>query len=115
MDHPLRCTLKELSGAIRAKRLSPVELMAATLERIDATHDHLNAIVARRDQEELVAEARRAEDRAARRQARPLQRTPLGCPARAEPAWLHTSQRSLCFCHHRPSPNPIQGPTLTRS
>src|SRR5260370_20717215 len=95
MDHPLRCTLKELSGAIRAKRLSPVELMAATLERIDATHDHLNAIVARRDQEELVAEARRAEDRAARGEARPLEGIPLGVQDPEDAARLVTSQGTL--------------------
>ena len=56
MDHPLRLTLTELTEALRAKRVSPVEVMEASLERIDATHERLNAIVARRPTDELIAE-----------------------------------------------------------
>jgi aspartyl-tRNA(Asn)/glutamyl-tRNA(Gln) amidotransferase subunit A len=115
MDHPLRCTLKELSDAIRAKRLSPVELMAATLERIDATHDHLNAIVAQRDEEELVAEARRAEDRAARGEARPLEGIPLGVKDLEDAAGLVTSQGSLVFRDHVASQDSIQVERLKRA
>jgi hypothetical protein len=66
MTHPLRCTLKELTEAIHAKRVSPTELMAMTLDRIDETHDRLNAIVARRTREDLMAAARLAEDRIGR-------------------------------------------------
>jgi aspartyl-tRNA(Asn)/glutamyl-tRNA(Gln) amidotransferase subunit A len=115
MDHPVRCTLKELSDAIRAKRLSPVELMAATLARIDATHDDLNAIVARRDEEELVAEARRAEDRAARGEARPLEGIPLGVKDLEDAAGLVTSQGSLVFRDHVASQDSIQVERLKRA
>jgi aspartyl-tRNA(Asn)/glutamyl-tRNA(Gln) amidotransferase subunit A len=97
MSHPLRCTLKELTDAIHAKRLSPTELMEITLDRIDRTHDRLNAIVSRRSREELMAEARLAEQRIARGTPRPLEGVPLGVKDLEDAAGLVTSHGSLLF------------------
>ena len=57
----LRWSLVELTTALRARRVSAVELMEAVLARIDETHADLNAVVARRDRDALLAEARAAE------------------------------------------------------
>ena len=46
-----------LAGAIRAKRLSAVEVMTAYLDHIDATNPRVNAIVALQDREALLREA----------------------------------------------------------
>jgi aspartyl-tRNA(Asn)/glutamyl-tRNA(Gln) amidotransferase subunit A len=97
MENPLAATLVELASAIRSKRLSPVELMEMTLRRIDATHADLNAIVARRDAADLLADARLAEDRAARGEARPLEGIPLGVKDLEDVAGLVTSHGSKPF------------------
>ncbi|MGV6889778.1 amidase [Rhodophyticola sp. SM2404] len=51
----------ELSGAIAAREVSPVEVMRESLARIDALNPALNAIVSLRDREALMGEARLAE------------------------------------------------------
>ena len=51
----------ELSLKIARRELSPVELMRATLARIDAVNGDVNAIVSLRDREVLMGEARLAE------------------------------------------------------
>lgn len=52
----------ELSEAIRRGQISPSEVMAATLERIDRLNPDYNAIVSLRDHDALMAEARASED-----------------------------------------------------
>ncbi len=49
--------LTEITRLLSERKLSPVELMEATLARIDATHETLGAFVALRSREELLAEA----------------------------------------------------------
>jgi amidase len=51
----------ELARALTARRLSAEELMAATLDRIEALNPRHNAIVALRPREALMAEARAAD------------------------------------------------------
>jgi amidase len=51
-----------LSQMIVQRRISPSEVMAAVLDRIDAVNPKVNAIVALRDRDALVAEARAADD-----------------------------------------------------
>jgi aspartyl-tRNA(Asn)/glutamyl-tRNA(Gln) amidotransferase subunit A len=97
VDHPLRLTLTELTEALRAKRVSPVEVMEASLERIDATHERLNAIVARRPTDELIADAKAASERIARGEARPLEGVPLGVKDLEDVAGMVTSHGSLVF------------------
>ena len=52
-----------LSRALAANELSAVELMQATLDRIDGVNGAVNAIVSLRDRDALVAEARAADAR----------------------------------------------------
>ena len=60
----------ELAGAIRERRVSCVELMNATLAQIARLNPTVNAIIALREPEELVAEARVLDDEVARGQLR---------------------------------------------
>jgi len=78
MEDLLRLSLCELTGTLRSRRASPLELMQVVLDRIEQTHADLNAFVALRDREQLLAEARAAEERIGRGEARPLEGIPLG-------------------------------------
>src|SRR5512139_2477637 len=97
MNELLGMTLMELTQALRARKASPLELMRATLARVDATHADLNAVVARRDPEELLRDARTAEARITRSEARPLEGIPLGVEDLEDAEGLVTSQGSLPF------------------
>jgi Asp-tRNA(Asn)/Glu-tRNA(Gln) amidotransferase A subunit family amidase len=55
-----------LASALRSKTVSCVELMSATLDRIEALNPRFNAFVALRDREDLVAEARARDAQPAR-------------------------------------------------
>jgi amidase len=55
-----------LAAAVRARRLSCVEVMGAFLDRIDQVNPTANAIVARRDRDALIAEARHHDERLGR-------------------------------------------------
>ncbi|MEP3844934.1 MAG: amidase [Paracoccaceae bacterium] len=54
----------DLSKALAQKDLSVAELMVATLDRIDAVNDRVNAIVSLRDRDDLIAEAQVADQSA---------------------------------------------------
>ncbi len=97
MTELLHLTLTDLLSTLAAKRASPVDLMKETLARVDATHDHLNAVVARRDPEALLAEAREAEARYVRGDARALEGIPLGVKDLEDAEGLVTSHGSLPF------------------
>jgi amidase len=49
--------LTRIVEMLARREMSAVELMQATLERIDATHEKLNAFVALRDRDALLADA----------------------------------------------------------
>jgi len=97
MNELLGLTLIELTERLRARRVSPVELMDAVLARIDATHHDLNAVVAMRDREALRRDAAAAAERIARGAARPLEGVPLGVKDLQDAEGLVTSQGSLPF------------------
>ena len=78
MHELLSLSLTELTERIRARAASPVELMQAVLDRIDETHADLNAVILRRDVDACLADARAAEQRVMRGEARPLEGIPLG-------------------------------------
>ena len=59
MSNPVALSLVDLTAALHAKKLSPVELMGAVLARIEATNPSLNAVVALHDRGELMAQAAR--------------------------------------------------------
>ena len=93
----LEKTLTELSEGIAARRISPVDLMEQTLARIAAVNPALNAVVALRDPDALMAEARAAAERVARGQARPLEGIPLGVKDLEDVEGLTTTHGSLVF------------------
>lgn len=61
----LNTSATELSRLVAARKLAPSELMAAVLARVAAVNPAINAIVSLRDPDELMAEARAADDRPA--------------------------------------------------
>jgi aspartyl-tRNA(Asn)/glutamyl-tRNA(Gln) amidotransferase subunit A len=89
--------LIELTERLRTKQVSPVELMDATLERIDATHAKLNAVVAMHDRDSLRRAAKLAETRIQRGEARPLEGVPLGVKDLEDAEGLTTTYGSLPF------------------
>lgn len=95
MNELLAASLTDQTEALRARRTSPVELMQVVLDRIDATHSALNAIVTMYPHEKLLAEARAAEERIARGEARPLEGIPFGVKDLEDAAGLVTSNGSL--------------------
>ncbi len=97
MDGPHALTLIELTEAIRTRKTSPVELMQAVLLRIDETNPELNAVVAMRDHEALMADAQAAEKRVMDGLARPLEGIPLGVKDLEDAAGLVTSMGSVPF------------------
>lgn len=97
MNELLKMTLVELAGAVHAKRVSPVEVMQAVLDRIDETNVDLNAVVAQRDPDCLLDEAAQAAERVAAGKARPLEGIPLGVKDLEDAAGLVTTQGSVPF------------------
>jgi amidase len=63
LDFP---TARSLAAAIRARQISPIEALDASLARVDAVDDKVNAVVWRNDDEARAA-ARRAADEVVRR------------------------------------------------
>jgi len=97
MSDLLRRPLTEITALLARRELSPVELMQATLERIDAVNGKTNAFVAMREREALLADARAAEARIQRGEARLLEGVPLGVKDLEDAAGLVTSHGSLPF------------------
>jgi aspartyl-tRNA(Asn)/glutamyl-tRNA(Gln) amidotransferase subunit A len=97
MNELLEKSLVDLTEALRSRKASPVELMQAVFDRIDETNGDLNAVVAMYDREKLLAEARGAEARIQRGEARPLEGVPLGVKDLEDAEGLVTSQGSLPF------------------
>ena len=95
MSNPIELSLVDLVGALRDRRLSPVELMGAVFRRLDERNAELNAVVAMYDRELLLSQAREAEGRIARGAARPLEGVPLGVKDLEDCAGLITSHGSI--------------------
>lgn len=115
MTQLLQKTLTELIDTLRAKKASPVELMQAVLDRIDETNGDLNAFVALRDREALLADARAAEDRIARGEARPLEGIPLGVKDLEDAEGLVNSRGSLVFKNNLAQRDSIQVERLRKA
>jgi len=97
MTDLLHRPLTEVTQLLADRDLSPVELMEATLSRIDATQEKLNAFVALRNREALLADARAAEERIQRGDRRPLEGIPLGVKDLEDVLGLVTSMGSVPF------------------
>ena len=91
----LHLALTQLLEALEKRSVSPVELMQAVLARADASE--LNALCARRDPESLLAEARAAEERIARGDARMLEGIPFAVKDLEDAAGLPTTRGSRLF------------------
>jgi aspartyl-tRNA(Asn)/glutamyl-tRNA(Gln) amidotransferase subunit A len=100
MTDLLREPLTSLVDRMRRRALSPVELLEATLDRIDARNEALNAFVLLREREALLAEARAAADRIARGEGRPLEGVPLGVKDLEDVEGLVTTYGSVPFRDH---------------
>ena len=97
MPELLNLSLIELTRTLHSGDASPAELMNAVFERIDATQETLNAVVAERDRDEALADARAAEARIARGDARPLEGIPLGVKDLENVAGMVTSYGSWLY------------------
>lgn len=88
----------EQAERIRAKDVSPVEVMQATLARVERLNPSLNAFVRLRPVDDLLAEARNIETRLLRGESvGPLAGLPLGVKDLEDAAGLPTSHGSLLF------------------
>ena len=92
-----RLSLTELLDVLATREASCVELMTATLDRVEATHPKLNAVVSQRPREELLADAEAADARRAAGDARPLEGVPLGVKDLEDVAGMVTSMGSRVF------------------
>src|SRR5262245_16443093 len=101
-------TLTELCETLHRRRASPVELMQAVLARIDETNPDLNAVCSRRDAEACLADARDAEARIARGEARALEGIPLGVKELEHAAGLPATQASPLFADRIASTDSVQ-------
>jgi aspartyl-tRNA(Asn)/glutamyl-tRNA(Gln) amidotransferase subunit A len=108
MSNPVELSLVDLTTALAQKKLSPVELMQAVLERIDATNPTLNAVVAMFPREQLFEQARAAEARIARGEGRPLEGVPLGVKDLEDCAGLVTSHGSLPYRNNLATKDSVQ-------
>jgi aspartyl-tRNA(Asn)/glutamyl-tRNA(Gln) amidotransferase subunit A len=97
MQNLLQLPLTDVVRSLTRKEASPIELMRSALERIEATNSRLNAFVAMRDEAALLAEARDAEARILRGEARPLEGVPLGVKDLEDVAGMVTSHGSKVF------------------
>jgi len=97
MAELLQRPLSDVCRLLERRELSAVELMQATLARIDALNPTLNAFVAFREREQLLADASAADVRLARGEARPLEGIPLGVKDLENAAGLVTSEGSVPF------------------
>jgi aspartyl-tRNA(Asn)/glutamyl-tRNA(Gln) amidotransferase subunit A len=93
----LTLSLVELTERLRRRAVSPVELMQIVLDRVDETHPDLNAVVVRREPAQCHAEARAAEERITRGEARPLEGIPLGVKELEPVAGLSWTECSPLF------------------
>ena len=92
-------TATEMCRAMAEGRLKPSELMEATLDRIDAVNPQVNAIVALRPRDELVAEARALDGVDA---TGPLFGLPVAVKDLQETKGLRTTMGSPIYADHVP-------------
>jgi amidase len=106
----------ELTQLIQARRLSARELMQAHLVRISLINPALNAIVAKLDDEQCLALAAAADDRAARREPLPpLHGLPIAFKDLQAATGLPFTRGSLIYQHEMPDVDSILVDRLRRA
>ena len=106
----------DLAAQIRTGELSPVELMRATLERIEAINPKVNALVSLRPAEQLLADAQSVADRLARGEdVGPLAGLPLGVKDLEDTVGLPNTHGSLLFKDFYPQRDTVQVARLKRA
>jgi aspartyl-tRNA(Asn)/glutamyl-tRNA(Gln) amidotransferase subunit A len=90
----------ELAARLQKRDISAEELARATLARIGATQETLNAFTRVRDEEAVLAEARAADERRARGDARALEGIPLAVKDLEDVEGMVTSHGSVPFKDH---------------
>ncbi|WP_207539913.1 amidase [Sabulicella rubraurantiaca] len=97
----------ELAAQIRAKRVSPVEAMRATLERAERSQPVLNAFVTL-CADQAMADAREAEAKVARgEELPPLHGVPLSVKDLIPTKGVRTTWGSRIFADHVPQHDPV--------
>lgn len=105
----------ELAQAIRARELSPVELMEASLRRIDQVNPVLNAFIAMR-REEALGEARAAAERiAADEEAGLLAGLPFGVKELEDAEGFPSTHASVPFKDNWPERDSVQVERLKKA
>jgi amidase len=94
----------EIMADVAARRVAPSEVMAATLDRIAAVNPLLNAIVALRDADTLMAEARAADDAA---RSGPLHGLPVAIKDFVAVRGVVSTMGSPLFAGHVPEADDI--------
>lgn len=98
---PYELSLTAVAAAIRAGRLSPVELVDSVLERVERLEPHLNAYATVTAEQARHAARKAADDIAAGRSRGPLHGIPMGLKD-----LIDVSRRG----HHRQLPGPRRPP-----
>lgn len=97
MSSLLSLSLVELTALLQARKGSPVELMTEIFAAVDERNPELNAIVAERDREALMTDAKTAERRISSGEGRRLEGIPLGVKDLEDAAGLPTTHGSVLF------------------
>lgn len=106
----------DLAKRIHQRELSPVELMEATLRRIEAVNPKLNAFVSMFPPERLLAQAREMEKRIMRgEEVGPFAGLPLGVKDLEDAAGLPNTHGSLLFKDNVANTDTVQVARLKRA
>ena len=108
MKELLSRPLTELVARLARREISPVELMRATLGRIEETQPVLNAFCQVADPDPLLDAARTAEARIGRGEARALEGIPLGVKELEDALGFRSTHASIPFRDARPERDSIQ-------
>jgi len=105
----------ELAAAIRSRQLSPVELMEASLQRIEQVNPALNAFIAMRP-EEALEDARTTADRiAGGEDVGPLAGLPFGVKELEDAAGFPSTHASVPYKDNWPDRDSVQVERLKKA
>ena len=108
MESLFKKSATELANLIRSKDLSPVDLMEATLRRIEAVNPSINAFVALRAEEALEEAGALAENIAAGEAPGPLAGIPIGVKDMEDTSGMVTSFGSIPFKNNLAESDSVQ-------